>query len=383
MKKSVILLLVLALVLAYTVVVPASAVDYVTIEGEGVPTLYVPKDGAPLVSASGEELDVVDQNDIVLTPPEEFDQLEKDTFNKLLNDTLLPMLFQDKEHEDENIEIDPDSVSLHFDFFLQGDGSSVLDTDDGSALNLRFDLESDVDLENLMIAQYVNGEWVILDPEFYELDGNILDILLENEGMIAFFAYRKVELPDDSGSKTTTVEEIPDDFRPSVTFRSVPQTVESEPGYYYVLETIFAQIDMPTVKIPSDEIKLRPATTLEGKDRAAYDQLANAEQLSDVCANLPDVLKEGYPGVSEDDLAVRDIFMLELGPTADEALSRNDEFCLLLPFRYSIKEGDTFIVLQNMDGKWVALDADCVVVEDGMVYVKVHRSGLLAFVVEG
>ena len=46
----------------------------------------------------------------------------------------------------------------------------------------------------------------------------------------------------------------------------------------------------------------------------------------------------------------------------------------------AIEAGDVLVVLQYVDGEWVAIDPELVEVVDGKVIVKLANSGTLAFV---
>lgn len=388
MKRSISFVLVLALVLALVVAVPVFAAmpELISIEVAGVPTLYVEQDGVQILDENGEKVDAVDKDNVVLVGAQDFDMIEEEIRDKLLNSPDLPMYFLDKSRGEQKVQVDPDSVSLIFDFFFEGVGSEVLDPTDGKAADLHFELLDEMNPGDLLIAQYIDGVWHILDPEFYSVKDGLLDLKLENEGMLAFFALRAVT-PGHTEEREIEEEDEPDPeepgYRPSVENRGYPSPVPAEPGVYYVLETVYVKLadGKPAKRIPLSEVKIHGADDFTEEEMAAYKLLEEAENLADVCDNLPE-------DVPAEDLVVRDVFSLNYGPTAEEFLEENEDSCFAIKFRYSIKEGDTFIVLHFVDedgdgeGEWVALPPECVEVEDGFVTVKLRDTGLLAFVVE-
>lgn len=117
------------------------------------------------------------------------------------------------------------------------------------------------------------------------------------------------------------------------------------------------------------------AEELEGEAKEAYDALAEAESVEAVCANIAEVLALVNADVAVEDLVVRDVFAVEFD---EEAVV--EEGYAVVTFDYAIEAGDVLVVLQYVDGEWVAIDPELVEVVDGKVIVKLANSGTLAFV---
>lgn len=117
------------------------------------------------------------------------------------------------------------------------------------------------------------------------------------------------------------------------------------------------------------------AEEFEGEAKEVYDALAEAESVEDVCANIAEVLALVNADVAVEDLVVRDVFAVEFD---EEAVG--EEGHVVVTFDYAIKAGAVLIVLQYVDGEWVAIDPELVEVVDGKVIVKLANPGILAFV---
>jgi len=367
MKKTLAWLLCIVLVVALAV--PALAEYFVAVEVDGVPTMLVPTEGAPIVSASGEDVETASYEDIILTGKEDFDATEQTTYEELLASETLPMLFKNPTGSEEAVEKKPGDVWIVFDFALEGNPKALV-KETGNGLELEFELDEDISSDDLLVAQYVNNDWMALDPEFYDLDGGILNIRLENEGMVAIFRGKMVVVP-----KTDVVTK----YRPSVRYSGHPELVTK---YFYVLSSVGAGNYEPRLRVAADQIHLVAAGHFSSSSNAAYQKLARANKLTDVCDNVNDVLTKSFPNVEADNLVVRDIFEIEVAKDTQKVLDENGDSCILLRFKYNIEEGDTFMVLEYIDGEWVALDAQYYAAGDGIVAFKMQRPGVVAFVVE-
>lgn len=373
MKKNSVVALVLALILSFTAVVPALAVDALN---DTAPVLVSQE--LNVMDASGVVLSAVKLDDVELTGEEHFNDEEKIIEGKL-DGAILPTMVRNSVKTEEKIEVE--SYSYIFDMDVQGAGGKFLGKKDGSALNMRLLLDENVVVDDLKIAQFVDGEWVVLDEDFYTLDGHILDIDFENTGMVALFVWRRVEVDSDAEEEEYIGEST---WIGSVEYPAVPKIVEPQKGYIYVLETIFAEIGNPAGKISSDQIKLLSAKELsKGKYKKAYKALADALHISDVCPNFDQMLKKLYSEAAKDQV-VRDVFQVELAPEALLELAKIGNGCVVLRFEYKgIKPGDTFLVLHlDEEDEWMCLDENSFLVEDGFVNVKVTGDDLLAFVVD-
>lgn len=132
------------------------------------------------------------------------------------------------------------------------------------------------------------------------------------------------------------------------------------------------------VEIPAEDIKVEAAAKLTGDDKAAYDTLAAATDVSTVCANVEEVLKKIDSKVSAADLVVRDVFKITFDGNAKEVASASDKSYVQVAFEYDVKAGDTVIVMQLVDGEWVALDTDMYEVVDGEIILKLTTDGAIA-----
>lgn len=117
------------------------------------------------------------------------------------------------------------------------------------------------------------------------------------------------------------------------------------------------------------------AEEFEGEAKEVYDALAEAESVEAVCANIAEVLALVNADVAVEDLVVRDVFAVEFD---EEAVG--EEGYVVVTFDYAIKAGAVLVVLQYVDGEWVAIDPELVEVVDGKVIVKLANPGILAFV---
>ena len=392
MKKKISWVLVVALLLALIAALPVSAVELEEVRIMGVPTLLVEEDGVQISSDSGDKLDAINKDNIVLVGEENFDPVEEATRDKLLESAVLPLLhvYEDRDLDDVFIDVDKENIALIFDFFFKEEGHLVLDGEDGVKANLHFEMVEDIGEDELVISQYVNNEWVILDTKFYNTKDDLLNLNLENEGMLAFFRLKKVRdflIERGSGTEVIDVpgteEELP--YRPSVERRIVPVVIRTG-GYHYELERTFVKLTQPGVSIPVDDIKLRSAKDFTEEEKEAYEKLSKAAEegkLSNACKNLLEILKKDYDNLPEEKLAVSDIFTIDFGSIAKSFLMDSDDVCVQMTFKFSIDDGDTFILLQYVDGEWVALDRMWVNVDNEKVTLTLLQDGLGAFVVEG
>ena len=393
MKKNVTWFLVTVLILSLIAAVPvfaAAELERVTIVG--VPNLLVEEDGVQISSNSGEKLNAVNKDDVVLVGEVDFDIVEQATRDKLLKSTLLPLLhvYEDRDLKDELIDVDPERVALIFDFFFKEGGRELLDDEDGVQANLHFEMMDDIGEDELVIGQYVNNEWVILDNKFFNTENGMLNLNLENEGMLAFFRLKKVrDYLIEKGSETEVIDvpgsEIETPYKSSVERPANPEVIRTE-GYHYELETTYIKLIDPGIEIPVDDVKLRSALDFTPEEREAYDKLAKAAEngkLSDACKNLLDILKKDYDSFPEEKLVVSDVFSIEFGPLVKAVLNEGDDTCVQMTFKYSIDDDDTFVVLQYIDGEWVALEAMWITVDNENVSILLLQDGIVAFVVAG
>ena len=127
--------------------------------------------------------------------------------------------------------------------------------------------------------------------------------------------------------------------------------------------------------LTAEDVAVVPAEELEGEAAEAYTALSEAESIADVCANIADVLAVVNADLAVEDLVVRDVFAVDFEAAAE------GEY-VAVAFDYAIEAGETLIVLQYVDGEWVAVDPELVEIVDGQVIVKLQQAGTLAFVTE-
>lgn len=110
----------------------------------------------------------------------------------------------------------------------------------------------------------------------------------------------------------------------------------------------------------------------------AYKAIDVAKPLNEVVTNLDDTLKAMNATVKVENLVVRDVFYV----AADTELKEGETKEVVFKAE-GLAEGDFLVVMVFVDGQWVALDAENVVVgKDGEVKVTFDTLGPVAFVVE-
>ena len=135
-------------------------------------------------------------------------------------------------------------------------------------------------------------------------------------------------------------------------------------------------------QVPPEELVLYSVNYLSKEGLEGYRKLANAKSLTDVCANFEEVLADIDPDAKVSDMVVRDVFEFELLSGSLKALLRDVMNFIIIAFQFAIKEGDTFMCLQYIDGEWTALERESIRVKDGLVALRLRDIGTLAFVVK-
>lgn len=113
-----------------------------------------------------------------------------------------------------------------------------------------------------------------------------------------------------------------------------------------------------------------------------YDEFLNGAEISDVCPDLADIVKEKWDkDKTPDDLVIKDLF--DITDTCDDISKHlNGDGILELTFNVGIA-GDSFITaMVYVDGKWVPV-RDCINNGDGTVTVKFDKICPVAFLVPG
>ncbi len=161
---------------------------------------------------------------------------------------------------------------------------------------------------------------------------------------------------------------------PSVSVPAAPVVAPAEDATVPAVDK-----DGNEVEVPAEDVKVEAAAKLEGDDKAAYDTLAAAEDVSAACANAEEVLKKIDANANVADLVVRDVFKVSFDGKAKEIVDESDESYVTVTFEYDVKAGDTVVVMQFVDGKWVAMDPDMYEVVDGKIIVKLNMDCVVAF----
>ena len=137
-------------------------------------------------------------------------------------------------------------------------------------------------------------------------------------------------------------------------------------------------------EIPDEEYDCFSAAELTGELREGYEKLIAARGLDEVCKNIGEALDVfERPDLTINDLVVRDLFEFRLYDTtrAQTVLDDKETNFVDVTFTYSIEEKDVFIVMEYLDGEWVALEPYCAIIHDGAVNIRLPQDGLLAFVI--
>jgi len=145
----------------------------------------------------------------------------------------------------------------------------------------------------------------------------------------------------------------------------------------------FADGQNETVAISEEDYEFYGVSELPEQYEDVYQELLVTDTLDQVCDNIGEVLGTITDKYSAEDLVVRDLFAFELDDDseAQKFLDADPENFIELNYAYNIKADDVFIVMQYIDGKWVALDKDHAFPTDGGVTIRITVDGLMAFVV--
>ena len=113
-----------------------------------------------------------------------------------------------------------------------------------------------------------------------------------------------------------------------------------------------------------------------------YDEFLNGAEISDVCPDLADIVKEKWDkDKTPDDLVIKDLF--DITDTCDDISKHlNGDGILELTFNVGIAGGSFITAMVYVDGKWVPV-RDCINNGDGTVTVKFDKICPVAFLVPG
>ena len=135
------------------------------------------------------------------------------------------------------------------------------------------------------------------------------------------------------------------------------------------------------VKSYADTVKDAPKEVKEVMEKA-YKEISTAEDLTKVAPELTKILPKLDVKVEAKDLVVRDLVHVELKPEMAELIK--DGAKITMSFDLQLEKGQTLIVMQMIDGKWVVLELEDVVINaDGSANINLAGAGPVAFVVNG
>ena len=136
------------------------------------------------------------------------------------------------------------------------------------------------------------------------------------------------------------------------------------------------------VKVQSyaDAVKTAPKEVKEEMEKA-YTQISTAKNLTEVAPKLAEVLPEIDKNLKVEDLVVRDLVHVALKPEVAELIK--DGVAVQMNFDLQLEKGQTLIVMQLVDGEWVVIYGDDIVINaDGSANVNLAGAGPVAFIVK-
>lgn len=370
MKKVVSIVLVLTLVLCLVASsFAAGGGATISVSVEGVPTLMMPVEGAPIKNLHGETVGSADKDDISLYSVTDFNDDENAAYYELMDfPEIVEQCAEDGEIEDEVTVIDGYTIWDVFKFDLSGVSEQQLYESPDFHVELNFEYENLAGWK-IIVLEYIDGEWIALEKSLYEITDTGISIKLCYKGLVAILRIRG----------QNPVSPI---VAPSVEMKGYPEIDIEEDEMFIDMWDNSHDPDSDVIwNIPLPELELTGAMNFVGEDLNAYNKMANAESLSAVCPNFNDTLAMLENAPDESSMVVRDLFKVTLLGQSKTWLDKEEENCVVLTFKYAIKEGDFFMVLEYLDGQWVAIDPSLVSVENGTVTVTLLNDGLLAFVV--
>jgi len=376
MKKILVVAAIIVLIVGIlTVSSIAADSKVIEVNVEGVPTLLLPADGAQVFDGKGESWSVVTlvpKEQINLIPVDDFDKEQTSVYNKYLETA-------DKREICDNLQqvvdsIDPGADAREythweaFAFSITGDAAPAFRADDSRYIEFSFKCEVSNEEDPIVVMSYADGKWTAIDDALYEIKDGVLRVRLNKEGIVTLLYKR-------NGSVTSSV------VRGSVQIKDVPQVInEDEDNVFPIWDN--KSNDRIIFDIPAEDILLTSAAALEGESKLAYLDLAETESISALCPGFMDTAKKIDPLITEDQLVIKDVFEFRLTGESENRLDAEDDNNVVLDFKYSINEGDFFMVLEYVDGKWVALDPEFCWAENDKVSVRLCNDGLIAFVVK-
>ena len=147
-------------------------------------------------------------------------------------------------------------------------------------------------------------------------------------------------------------------------------------------ETLEDGSTVPTEATEATEPLTEEEVAVQESLEKAYNQIAEAKDLSEVAPELPKVLEDLKVETPVEELVVQDLFNITLPEEMTKALEIEGN-TIDISFQMEIEEGKQLIVMvQTADGQWVIVSGDAVVVnDDGTVTISFPCVGNVAFIV--
>ena len=139
------------------------------------------------------------------------------------------------------------------------------------------------------------------------------------------------------------------------------------------------------VKVESyaETVKTAPKEVKEVMEKA-FTEISTkplTEVAPELTKALPEVSKEAGKDVKAENLVVRDLVHVELKPEVAELIK--DGAKVAMNFDLQMEKGQTLIVMQLIDGEWVVIYGEDVVINaDGTATINLAGAGPVAFVVD-
>ena len=198
-----------------------------------------------------------------------------------------------------------------------------------------------------------------------------------------------VETKEAAATETPAAEKAEDAFTPSVSQKGAPAVS----GELVIWDRVDEKVDLlqdkdkAVMEVPADKLTLTAfadranagedvKTALEN----AYQQIVYAKSLTEVAADLEEALKE--TGLKAEQLVVRDLVDITLDPEYEKTLEEEPNY-IALTFEMDLQEGETLIVLHNVEGdQWETISGENIVfTEDGKAVVAFNSLSPVAFAV--
>ena len=181
------------------------------------------------------------------------------------------------------------------------------------------------------------------------------------------------------------------DFTPSVTQKEAPEVKTTKMADGTEVYGIFKDKDGKEIAgLKKEDIIITPVAKRDTASAdikknldEAYDSIQKAEKITDLYAQIADVLKEAGSEATPDDLVVSDLFDVSFSDNYGGYMDTEGN-TLTLTFNVKKTPGQTLVVLTRSDGKtWEAVDPKNVTINaDGTVTVTFTKFCPVAFLTD-